>query len=318
MHSRAFLAIALTALLAPGAVYAQDCTLKQMASLDMTVLADGRVLVPVSINGTPRKFLVDTGGIYSSIGANLAAELGLKKREIAAAIFDSQGNRIKYGTTIDSFKIGGNEARAFKIMVRDAVNENWDGILAPDLLGVFDVELDFAKARLNLFSQDHCPGRVVYWSKEHVEVPFQLVGNSHIQFPMVLDTQKLPTVLDTGATFTFLSVRTAKRLFDFDESAANVEALSDDAEGSVTSHRAHFKSLAIEGIAVNNPVIYIYNDAVVRGASRQNGYKNQSDPIYGQTIDAAPLILGMNVLRTLHVYIAYKERVLYATTATAQ
>ncbi len=38
------------------------------------------------------------------------------------------------------------------------------GVIGTDLLGKFDVDLDIAHKKLNLFSPDHCKGQVVYWT----------------------------------------------------------------------------------------------------------------------------------------------------------
>jgi hypothetical protein len=61
-----------------------------------------------------------------------------------------------------------------------------------------------------------------------------------------------------------------------------------------------FKSLSMDGVAMNNPQLIILPDE----HSSQLGH-------YGK------MLLGMKQLSHLHLYIAYKEQILYVTSAEA-
>ncbi len=133
------------ALLASGA-QAQTCSLAQMASLDMTALPDGRFTVPVSINGTMHPFMVDTGGVFSKIAPGVAQKLGLSEGPTRAEIYGAVGKLHLSVVDVDSFKVGNNEAKRFHLAVTDDDTDpqgGVDGVLGPDLLILFDVELDF-------------------------------------------------------------------------------------------------------------------------------------------------------------------------------
>ena len=76
----------------------------------------------------------------------------------------------------------------------------------------------------------------------------------------------------------------------------------DPATLSKNNGRYPFKLLTLQGVAVNNPdLVLVADDA----SKVMGGYREPK------------LILGMGILRQLHVYIAYKERNIYVTTATA-
>jgi hypothetical protein len=65
------------ALLSASDGKAQDCTLRQVADLDLMPLPDGTLLVPVEINGTPRMMVLGVPVAYSAIRRAVADELGM-------------------------------------------------------------------------------------------------------------------------------------------------------------------------------------------------------------------------------------------------
>ncbi len=59
--------------------------------------------------------------------------------------------------------------------------EDFGGILGADMLRNVDLDLDFAAGKLNLVSQDHCSGNVVYWQAPAVAVvPMTLDRWGHV------------------------------------------------------------------------------------------------------------------------------------------
>jgi hypothetical protein len=85
------------------------------------------------------------------------------------------------------------------------------------------------------------------------------------------------------------------------EAAENMFKI-DPATLSKNNGRYSFKTLTLQDVTVNNPdIILVPNDkSQVMGGYRQTN-----------------LILGMGILRQLHLYIAYKEHTIYATAASA-
>src|SRR5258708_40013691 len=47
------------------------CTLHALAEVDMQTLPDGRVVIPVKIEGHDYKFMVDTGGARNTVGTQV-------------------------------------------------------------------------------------------------------------------------------------------------------------------------------------------------------------------------------------------------------
>lgn len=280
----------------------QNCTLVRLAALDMDIDAVGRVTVPMTMNGHDLKMVVDTGGFITAVTAETAQSLALAAKIIPMSrITLFNGDTINHYTTVEEIKLGNLHASRwdFLLMPQGDSLAGIGGILGPDVLRSYDVEFDFANAKLNLYSPDHCGGQVVYWTHDpYAAVPMQIDYSGHSLVEVQLDGKPVKALVDTGAWRTTMELEEAQDLFG--EQFA--KGLKHDAneEGASTYP---FKSLTLEGVAVNNP------DIVLISRERAKIFaKNWGEP---------KLIIGMGILRRLHLYIAYREKKLYLTPASA-
>lgn len=302
---------------------AADCTLIKVASLDIDPTLSDAIAVPVTINGAPRKFLVDTGGVVSTVFDDAAAELHLDPLPggNGAIMYDAAGKKLDRSVTAASFGIGemhGSNLHFVLVPNHDGSNDVV-GTLAPDMLRNFDVDFDFAARKLNLFSPNHCEGQVVYWATAYADIPFSLDSN-HITIPVTLDGQDIKAMIDTGSTRTLISAGAAKRLFHIDNNSPGVERIPGTTADSLVQFRYRFKSLVIDGVTVNNPSVELLPDLMEQKMNRDMETEFgivAHNPIYGPTVDAPRFIVGLDVLRKLHLYIAYREHKLYVTAADA-
>jgi predicted aspartyl protease len=309
-----------------SAVRAETCSLGLIASLDMTILRDGRFTVPASVNGTTVNLLVDTAGVFSNLSNARADALGLDKKPTGHEMYGAGGKITLFSVQVASFKLGVNEAKNFHFGVEPQApsREGIDGELAPDVLSRFDVEIDVAHKKLNLFSQDHCPGKVVYWTKDgYADLPFILSGsatdivrNNHIDFTMQLDGHDLQSVLDTGTTNSWLRMKSAIQVFGLDEDSPSMKRVSPDGAAEPV-YQTTFKSLSAGGVSDTNPSVYVVADNEEKAFRMAHSEKSRDDPIYGARFELEPLIVGMNVISKLHLFIAYKEHKIYVTSADA-
>jgi hypothetical protein len=98
--------LALAIMLQNGAVRADDCgPLKQLNTVDL-VAGPNRALVPVSINGIPKLFLLDTGGDVSQINGEVADELKLVQHDANMKMLDMYGHASTKMVRIEKFTIG--------------------------------------------------------------------------------------------------------------------------------------------------------------------------------------------------------------------
>ena len=320
---------ALAALIAASTpAYAETCSLGLMASLDMTMLPDGRFAVPASINGTSHLLMVDTAGVFTQMTDDAAGKDGLKTTQTGMEMYGVGGKMNVSAADIASFKIGNIEAKHFHVGIVRTVPQKdepkgsltIDGLLAPDFLNQFDMELDFAKKKMNSFSQDHCPGKVVYWSQSgYAALPFHYTGGSisalqHINFQMTLDDHQVSTDLDTGSSYSWLRSKAAYRIFGLDEHSPGVGP-SPFNDSTIPVLRKQFETLQLGGLAVHNPQIDIIADKTEDAFKQAHSEKSRDDPVYGSTFQMDDFTLGMNVIGKLHLYIAYKEHNIYVTAA---
>jgi len=195
----------------------------------------------------------------------------------------------------------------------DTAPAQFGGILGPDMLEKFDADFDFGGNKLNLLSQDHCAGKVVYWNAPAVAVVPYTRDSGHISFPMTLDGKRVRAILDTGATRTDLNLTVARRAFSINPSAPDVEKVGELKGTSYTAdvYRKRFRELAVDGVTVTNPVITLLPDMITTTSEPR-----PTGSLIREVDTGLPqLILGMSVLSKLHVYIASKERKLYITAA---
>jgi len=313
------LAAILAALWSPAD--AQECGLRQFASIDLVANERSLPIVEAQLGGHTVHLLIDTGGVYSTIRKDLADALGLRAFDMGKrmTMYGANGARLNSYAEVPDFKLGGIALDKYPMMLRPDSDpaHGFDGTLAPDFLSKFEVDLDFGAHKLNLFAVDHCPGKVVYWTKSYVEIPFKFDEVTHISVPVTLDGHETAAIVDTGTSVTTLDEGLAKNAFDLTASSAGVEQLSSANADGPLRYRYRFKALSFQGVAVNNPLISILSDQAGRSFRHDFDSKMDIDAIYGVKLDGPQMILGTNVLSKLHLFISYKEKKLYLTAADA-
>jgi hypothetical protein len=237
-----------------SAAQAQDCPpLAKFASVKLEALPNSRrVLVPVTINNIPKKFLLDTAGMSGFITKESADELGLP-----------HSTGVRQIRLIKTFGIGGrtyelpaNEANDTTLVspeypVSPDRDGNIDGTLTNGfLLNKGELDIDFPNGTLSLFSPDHCPGKINYWGAPDLgylplsHAPLDLEPRNarvepgatqripvgvrtadvelkndiaHLTVPVTLDGHQLNAWIDTSAEKSSISTEVAARIFQLAE-----------------------------------------------------------------------------------------------------
>ena len=287
----------------------QSCKLQMATSLPLGTDESGGVYVPVEFAGRSLNLLVDTAGYFSMLKPSAVSELGLERRTLPLedrnVIMLYGGAHLNDYVVANDVKIGAMplKEKQFLVVPEMAIPAELSGTLAPDIMRFFDIDFDFAGGKMNIFLQDHCEGQVVYWTTgTRAVLPMRVTEDWHISVPVELDGHTTMAELDTGSTRSELSWETAQSQFDLDEKSPGVSLL---AHTNVTEYHYPFKALTIGGedknqsLTVENPDILLVPDK-----------ESRIGPI------GARLILGMGILRQLHLYIAYNEHKLYVTPAS--
>jgi predicted aspartyl protease len=266
----------------------------------MKPMAGGTVLAPVTIEETPKLMLVDTGGFTSQLWESTARSFNLPERDGGVGLTDVNGNVSSKLVRVAEFRLGSLENRNldFQIFPDAAVNLGDDeiaGLIAPNLFIGYDMDLDFGTNTLNTFSQDHCAGEIQYWSAPAAAViPFTL-QSGHISIPVTIDGHRLNAIIDTGTSTTTMTANAASAIFGFSPDMPNLRAMTGGNQPVIYSHV--FSNLLFDGVSVGNPHINVMPDMTGKAAN-------------GTLPD---VIIGMDVLRQLHVYIAFQEQRIYVS-----
>lgn len=279
------------------------CSLQRVAELDMLPSDSESVLIPVELDGRPGKLAIDTGGFW---GVLPRRSLGGLQSKPAPIKLQAVSGVLEHYATLSSLKIGQLDIRNMEFFTApDQAFPDSDGTLGANVLKKFDVEVDPGRSKFNLFTQKHCKGQVVYWPQtDAVRIPFEF-HNDAILIPIILDGKPLRAMVDTGATESVLSERVATEVFQLSAADLGAPRVFATLDGHGTRGYAHqFKTLQIGSIVFSNPWIHIN---APNGEARQAA---KTEP------DSFPMLIGMHQLRMLHLYIAYGEKAIYASTVS--
>jgi hypothetical protein len=320
----------------------QDCSLKQIASLPMTTTASGKIAVPAKIDGTDRLLAVELNASISGIDKNAIDALELDTHPIPGAQVPSDLTNIIFTpgeavfiysdevftkgvltsilrkVSLPDLQIGAFDIKDFSVTAMPA----WDvdgiaGILGTGILQHFDMELDFANARMNLYSQDHCAGKVVYWANQYAAIPLAINPlTGEIMVPATLDGGALTVTLATDPGHSFMSRSIAAKIVgaSFDSSAAT-PIVHFDPYGRDWVHYP-FKMLSLGGLGLQNPQIDLFSDDYCT-QTKLHG------PIYvlaakdSENLCKSDAVIELAELKHLHLYFAFGEKKLYVTAADA-
>jgi predicted aspartyl protease len=273
----------------------------------------GHMAIRVPIGDKQRLMIVDTGGAFSMVSSAVARDLDLTPvASDQARQIDVQGHITSSFVTVPTITMGRARFRNARFVIAPdddplVLRGKADGLLGPDVLGNFDVDLDFQHSEVHLFDQNHCPGKIPYWAPMYASTPFVLDDNGHILVDMTLDGKPVTVGVDTGAPTSVMSLPAAQRLFGLGPESPGVEpagSVGDSNDPSQKVYRHRFVSLVVGGLEVKNPMIALMPD-------------NFMDVSHGR-VHLPDVILGLKQIASLHLYIAYKEKALYFTAVGAE
>jgi len=304
--------LVLTILLAAGVARAEEasppkqpatCSLPELASIDFATTPEGMISLPGAVDGHGGNFLVDTGGLAGVLGWGTAKQLaGPIQRSNVSGVYTG-GTRLDFGIFADRFELGPlSFPKVWFLIAPDRMmDSNLIGELQPHAIADVDFEIDFLKGKFNLFGASTCPGHDVYWTRDaYALVPMDVDRDGHISVQAVLDGKQVSALVDTGAQNSTMSLATAEHVFGIKAGNPGLKSTGTTSVNnmlSASTYRWPFASLTFEGIEIKNPDIVVMDT--------------------GKDARDAELVLGIGVLRQLHLYIAYDEKTLYLSAAEA-
>lgn len=310
---RLLCAVSLAAAAPPA--FADDCRLTEFASLPSNYGAGGPITLDVTIDDRPAKLALDTGSGLSFLFQGFVDRFDLPQHDTQDFAYGLTGKPIHKIVQVEHMTLGrgaiSNGVFGVANIPSDGTDRQPVGIFGAGYLANFDVELDPTAGRVNLFDPKHCPGHVVYWAKEYFRLPVHFGDGKRLETEVTLDGRPVRAMIDTGAGVTTLRLAVARSLFGIDQpdAAAGRQLTLQGLEGAPLDTFPHvFHTLTLGGITLNDTKVIIADINSGRGAehtgSRIVGLPDQPD-----------MLIGLPLLRRLHLFIAYSEEAIYFTIA---
>jgi predicted aspartyl protease len=278
-----FAATALVFYLALAPARAQDCAPQQLAKVQTTTLPDGRITVPVTVEGHALNFLLDTGGVATTIKWEVAREMNLPVRQTDRRLSGVGGSMLNFTLAGENFSVGEFKAANKPIYVESRPLQEADRTLAPDILRDYDVEIDLVAGSMTLFAPGYC---AVQEPRDTV-LAIIVDPGGHVHLPVKIDGAGTFAVLDTGSVISVAGMRTAAYL-GVRSNSPGLELRHDN--GTYQLYSYPFDAMEIGGMTVQNPNIAIASNGFLPGDE---------------------LVLGIDALRLMRVTIAYASKRLY-------
>lgn len=286
-------------LLLAGQAWADDCHLSSYGTMPVEMVGS-RATTMVKINGTPTRFILDTGAFFNFMSKANAAALGLKLepapfgyriRGIGGEASIEQTHVKEFGILDTSFQkvdfiVGGTDAG--------------DGLLGANLLDLADLELDLAHGKVTLMKAEHCDKTsLAYWAKDgkYNEADIVQSGQQHDRrtlFEVLVNGVKLRAVLDSGATATVMTRRAAER--------AGINVYAPGVKGGMTSTGVGAKpvkawTVGVDSFAIGSEMIQ----------------HTQMQVIDSRMGDDTDILLGVDFILAHHMFIANGKKKAYFT-----
>jgi len=302
---------------------AAECAAPRLEnSVPLEPLGDqGLTAVPITLDGVERKFLFDTGSVANFISSRVVEEMRLPQLP-TRPLLDLRGNLSGSAVRVKDVTFGAFEGSYGIFQV--ATDLPFDGILstrrnARDNLNLAndDLDIDFGAMKLNFFSTDHCDGGgVADWPRQAFAVVPVTQVQGHIELPVTLDGHPLRAAIDTGAIWTVINLTRARDKLNFSPDMPPPAGAPKNDPATQTYFRK-YSALSFEGVTIANPLIIVRpvrfggkDDPTILASRAQHAsdFANRLAP---------DIIVGMEILRHLHIYYAVKEEKLYITPATS-
>ena len=224
----------------------------------------------------------------------------------AIPIYNAKGIMFHSLADAKPFTLGSMRTDHLQFVVTDLPQPGSGGILSAEFFRHYDIDLNFPAHRFNMFAPGHCNGQVLYWRAPGVaRLPFRY-QNGRIIVRVTVDGREMDAAIDTGSPRSELQFDDIDSLFYRNSRSAGVVLEAD-------GHYAYdFSVLSFGSVFVRNPHVVLTHSAQMPGAN----YGPQTGTLLrniDHTATQPELTIGTDLLKLLHLYIAFDERMIYVT-----
>jgi len=315
--------------LAQGAACTKPLSLRN--EVQMTSTNGGPSSIPVKINGTDQKLTLATAGTTTQLNPNGLKVLNLEAKrsdnvidvplsdprrmdEVTIADFSlgtMHGTNVKWMTPFTGGRggggggFGGDESGSSNRPI---------GTFSLNYMLLYDMDVDFGSDKLRFFSQDHCPGGVLYWKAPGAVgvVPISIdVGR--VVVPVTVNGKAINAVIDTASPVSSVRAAVAQRLLGVELGGPKAPAKPTGFGG--TSYGWTVDSLAIGALKLDNVAVTVFPDINAGAGDHGDGAKGMALQASGLKAELSKpeIVLGMDTLRKLHLFFSFAEKRLYVT-----
>lgn len=169
-----------------------------IATLDFKLSPRGHILVPVKINDNDTQdFVFDTGAGMTALNERRISDGSLDGAQFKSVQLNrAHSSRQTLQTELDSLVLASLRQQQVSALLMDlsdieAGEFEIAGVLGYNFFGSYDLEIDYPNKQLTFYNHAEisaCSG-----------VGFEMVGGTHIKFPLSLGQTEIPAILDTGS-----------------------------------------------------------------------------------------------------------------------
>lgn len=303
-----FAALPLTCLFA-GNAFAQACS-KPLAlsnELQMESSDGGPSSIPVKINGTDQKLTLATASAATQLNADTLKSLKLEGRD-EVTIADFSMGRL-HGTNV-KWPVPGRDGRGGG---GGGGGGRGNGVFGQNYMRLYDLDVDFGNDKLRFFSQDHCPGGVLYWKAPGATgaVPIT-IDNGHVTVPVTVNGKTINAVIDTASATSSVRKAVAERVLGVELGGPKTPVGKPDFLGNQT-YNWTTDGIGFGPLKLENVVLSVQADLNAgQGKDAANASRARASGIQAE-LDHPEITIGMDVLRKTHLYFAFGENKLYVT-----
>lgn len=300
--------LVLAALLAPASASAA-CGAAPIASLPLRAEAR-QIMLPVSIDGSAETMVLDTGAGVTVLSKAVADRLNIPHDFDRAAQVEGVGgaNSVLFIGQPHSFALGAIHLRApnFPIVDMGAASGGTQtaGLLGGDILRHFNVDLNFAAGRMDLWAATgpDCTDDTPPWHDDAAAIPIDIDESNRIRVPFKLDGITLAGLIDTGAASFVLTTRAAYR------AGVTEDALESDPRihGTGVNSRPWAGYLHVFGAMQFGAVTYPHLAAAL--VPNSGAFRNDA-------VGDADALIGLPLLMRQRLWISYRAHEIRALPA---
>lgn len=278
---------------------AAECKLSQ---LEIPVrMVNQRPVGTLTLNGTEVPLLIDSGAFHSFLSPAAAEELGLRLRYLPPNFrIEGYTGRVEARMTrVERVGLRGHELRNVDFVVGgNELGSGIKGILGRNFLSIADTEYDLAHGVVRItFPKGDCRDtNLAYWAGEAPIVVTELERSDRnnatdVRTEVRINGKSMVALLDTGAPFTSLSLRSAKRAGLRESDLKEMGRTSGAGEGSARSWTGAFDSFELGGEKILKQTLRVADVD-----------HNEHD-----------LLLGLDYFLSHRIYVSRLQRKLYVT-----